>query len=815
MKMVLPGRFRSFLTAVFALLGVLAHANAVTWDDGAGTNVWSTGANWDTNVEPTIADDVVLAADLGAMLTLSSGEEAKTLTVNDNYTLSGGGLTLAGVVQIGVLLGKTATISTPLTSTGGTIKSGGGTLTLSGSNTLTGGWNIAQGNITVSSGAAAGVGPITFTNVGSDTASFTMSGLNKSATNSFVVAGTGSGDTSIVYAGLNQTSFTLTGGITLGRNLTVDAVQGTTNTDQVGRMIFTGVIDDGAGTFRLVKKGNGELLLTGNNTYGGGTFIEHGTLGVTRDASLGETGVAVTIAGGVLIAKDSFVTSRPITFSSAGSVRVDIGRTLELNGSVTLMSNDIGFFGNGQTILSGTGGGGSGTLFVGANANDFATVSGIFEDIGFNHVLSVRGNFVLPTGSIALDRRAVLELGTGDFTRALGAGPGQVRMETASGGGFAAFGADRVVNLGGVGATLVWGDATTKFLRGPALFTPGEGVGRLVLGSATATHTVNFQNPIEFNNGDTSVSRVITVHDGPAAKEAILSGNLSLNGLPGTTDVSLDLDVEGALEITGQISGAVALFLNGPGSLTLTGANTHTLGNYIDGATLIANSDAALGAAASFVEFDYDATLRAAGPITSNRQFRLTGFHDVIDTNGNNVTLGTGSTLDGVELIKAGAGTLTIAGTQTYDRLTTSAGTTNVNSMLGTGDSIVNANAETNFGADQKLAELNIGANAVVRIGAAPGPLAGVAVVPEPGSLGLLLVGALGFLGWRRRDVQGSLKECGVVQRGGKRRRSAWSMIVGRCRPIRPFHVGHQPTAKASQCLHKNPSKKNVVLLVR
>ncbi len=760
MKSVLPGRFRSFLiAAVYALLGTLLHASTATWDNSNGTNAWSTGANWDTNVEPTVADDVVLAAGLGAMLTLSPGEEAKTLTVNDNYTLSGGGLTLASASTIGVLSGKTATVSTPLTGIGGTTKTGDGTLTLSGSNTFTGGLNIAQGDINAISSGAAGAEPITFTNLGTNTASFSMSGPNNMLANNFVVAGTSSGETSIVYTGPNQTSFTLAGGITLGRNLTVNAVQGTTHTDQVGQIIFTGAIDDGAGTFGLIKKGNGELLLTGTNTYGGGTFIERGTLGVTRDASLGEVGVAVTIAGGVLIAKDSFVTSRPITFSSAGSVRVDIGRTLELSGEVTHTSNDMGFFGNGQTILSGTGGGGSGTLFVGANANDFATVSGIFEDIGFNQVLSVRGNFVLPTGNIALDRRAVLELGTGNFTRALGAGPGQVRMETASGGGFAAFGADRIVNLGGAGVTLVWGDATTKFLRGPALFTPGEGVGRLVFGSATATHTVLFQNPIEFNNGDNSISRVITVHDGPAQKEAILSGNLSLNGLPGTTDVSLELDVEGALDITGQISGAVALYLNGPGTLTLTGANTHSLGNSIDGGTLIANSDAALGSAASFVEFYDNATLRAAGPITSNREFRLTGFNDVIDTNGNDVTLGTGSKLDGFELIKNGTGTLTIAGTQTYDRLTTTAGTTNVNSMLGTGNSIVNANSETNFGADQKLAELNIGANAVVTIADAPGPLAGVAVVPEPTSLGLLVVGALSLLGWRQRDVQKSPKE--------------------------------------------------------
>ena len=52
----------------------------------------------------------------------------------------------------------------------------------------------------------------------------------------------------------------------------------------------------------------------------------------------------------------------------------------------------------------------------------------------------------------------------------------------------------------GAGATLVFGDPVTKFLRAGTGFGL-EGVGALILGSATATHTVQIQNPIEFHCG--------------------------------------------------------------------------------------------------------------------------------------------------------------------------------------------------------------------------------------------------------------------------------------------------------------------------
>ena len=53
--------------------------------------------NWNNSLEPTAADDVVLPVIVpasGSVITLTAGELANSLTINNDYTLTGGDLTL-------------------------------------------------------------------------------------------------------------------------------------------------------------------------------------------------------------------------------------------------------------------------------------------------------------------------------------------------------------------------------------------------------------------------------------------------------------------------------------------------------------------------------------------------------------------------------------------------------------------------------------------------------------------------------------------------------------------------------------------------
>jgi len=162
-----PRRFRSLsAVAALAVLGLPLHAATVTWDNSSGTNAWSTAANWDTNVEPVAADDAVLPLGLAATLTLSAGENAKTLTIDDSYTLTGGGLTLASAGSIGVAAAKTAAINTAVTATGGVTKTGDGTLTLGATNAITGGFLVSAGTLRLAVANAVNLGNTITVNTG-------------------------------------------------------------------------------------------------------------------------------------------------------------------------------------------------------------------------------------------------------------------------------------------------------------------------------------------------------------------------------------------------------------------------------------------------------------------------------------------------------------------------------------------------------------------------------------------------------------------------------------------------------------------------
>src|SRR5262249_16417651 len=81
--------------------------------------------------------------------------------------------------------------------------------------------------------------------------------------------------------------------------------------------------------------GSGSVILTGANTYAGGTLIAQGSLSIASDSELGKPGTGVTLAGGALLASETFATSRPFTLSDNGSFLVDAGKVLNLNGTIS------------------------------------------------------------------------------------------------------------------------------------------------------------------------------------------------------------------------------------------------------------------------------------------------------------------------------------------------------------------------------------------------------------------------------------------------------------------------------------------------
>ena len=178
----------------------------------------------------------------------------------------------------------------------------------------------------------------------------------------------------------------------------------------------------------LTKAGAGTLVLTGSNTYSGGTVITDGTLQVARDANLGAAGGSLLLNGGTLATTSSFETARATTVAQTGAIDVASNTALLLtgafsgngdftklgNGLLTLQGDNSGFTGQtrvsaGQLVINGQLGGsltlGKGSM-LGGNATVGSTHSTLTVESGATlspgnsiGLVSVNGDLVMQSGA--------------------------------------------------------------------------------------------------------------------------------------------------------------------------------------------------------------------------------------------------------------------------------------------------------------------------------------------------------------------------------------------------------------------------------
>lgn len=167
---------------------------------------------------------------------------------------------------------------------------------------------------------------------------------------------------------------------------------------------YTATIDSVIrGTGGLNKGDLGTLILTGDNTYSGGTTITSGTLQVAGDTNLGAPETGITFNGGTLKYGEAFDTARQVTLESGGGTfdtnehNVSLLTEVEGNGQLTKTGK-----GSLTLTLDNTYTGGTtieqGVLQLG-NGGDIGSIQG---DIVDNGVLNVnRGDTLALTGNIS------------------------------------------------------------------------------------------------------------------------------------------------------------------------------------------------------------------------------------------------------------------------------------------------------------------------------------------------------------------------------------------------------------------------------
>jgi fibronectin-binding autotransporter adhesin len=478
------------------------------------------------------ANNVVLVKDNGALVVNTStafgGDTAASrLLLEDGALMTVNGITLNHDV--------TAATGGTITIRGGTW---GGTVVLNSATTVRFEAITATGNLSNSNGHVLSIdtvslgGTVTFSGNLSHTGGLTvgnntiLSGINTYSGNT-IVAGHSSGTSMLTYT--QAAAISANSNVVIGSASTVGLVAFGYNPAAI-------TLGTGVGQFQF---------------QGDGGFL-------ARNSSASD--VTLTINGGASLTwgvTPSFIADGNTLYLGANATDTT-ARELNLTNDIDLGSQQRTIFANKGTsadhgvmsgVLSGSGGlliAGDGILelrgtntYTGATQVQSALILGTATTINQSNLQldGIGGNY-------QDDGLIVLTAGTGDFVKSLGTGANQVQW--LADGGFAAFGADRTVNIGN-GTALIWGQG--GFV--------GDG-DRLVFGGTYGNAAVNFQNAIDLG----SQNRTIEVN------------NIAGSGR--------------AVNLNGVISGSGALILDGNGEVALTGLNTFT-GNAVLGTTSRSN----------------------------------------------------------------------------------------------------------------------------------------------------------------------------------------------------------------------------------
>jgi autotransporter-associated beta strand protein len=170
---------------------------------------------------------------------------------------------------------------------------------------------------------------------------------------------------------------------------------------------FSGVL---AGNETLLKTGSGLLALSGANSYGGGTSISGGTLGVSSDGSLGASGTTLTLDGGALQADGTLISSRDVVITGNNGI-INTGEFSSTFSGIVSGAGGLRVEGQGSLNLSGANSYGGGTSISGGNLG--VSSDGSLGASGTTVTLD--GGTLLADANLASSRAIVLTVNNGGF----------------------------------------------------------------------------------------------------------------------------------------------------------------------------------------------------------------------------------------------------------------------------------------------------------------------------------------------------------------------------------------------------------------
>jgi len=430
----------------------------------------------------------------------------------------------------------------------------------------------------------------------------------------------------------------------------------------------------------------GTQVLSGNNTYAGGTSVSNNAvLQVSSDENLGDAAGKLTLDGGTLHTTGDANSARDVVLAGNGTFDTDTNTTLTNSGDVSgtggLIKNGEGGLeltgtvshsggttvNEGELTLSGQNTYTGGTTLNGGVLN--VSSDGNLGDAAGG--LTFNGGTLHTTGDVNSDRDVVL---AGDGTFNTDADTTLTNSGDVSGNGGLIKNGEGGLDLTGTvshsgGTTVNEGELT---LSGQNTYTGGTTLNGGVLNVSSDGNLGDAAGGLTFNGGT-----LHTTGDVNSARDVVLAGDATFNTDTNTTltnsgDVSgtggLIKNGEGGLELTGTVSHSGGTTVN-EGELTLSGQNTYTGGTTLNGGVLNVSSDGNLGDATGGLTFN-GGTLHTTGDVNSDRDVVLAG-DGTFTTDANTTLTNSGDVSGNGGLIKNGEGGLDLTGTVSHSGGTT------------------------------------------------------------------------------------------------------------------------------------------------